>query len=139
MFDLLSLPNEILHRIIESVNPKDLDHFSESCLSLEYLFEKSLAAHHKREREYTKIFLHGCYCLGDDNHPLDLLSAICRDSHVALYPVSLTIDCHKCEKEKHTDLRNTTSAVTDTMTDYANKIQNLVMNCGYINMKNKEL
>ena len=83
--------------------------------------------------------MHGCYCLGDDNHPVDLLSAICRDSNVALYPISLTIDCRGCVEDEHTDLQNDASAVADTMADYANKIQKPVMNCGYINTKGREL
>lgn len=159
MFDLLSLPNEILYRIIECVDPKDLDDLSKSCPLLERLSEKTLAEHHEREREYTKVFLQGCHRHGDDSHPLDLLSSIFRDAKVALYPISLTVECCGCREEEHTDenlaeaedlwglptdrdavdkWKIDASTVANIMADYANDTQKLVMNSGYFNKKGRE-
>ena len=60
MSDLLSLPNEILCRIMHSVDLGNLDCFSESCPLFEALAKDFLELHHKRQRKYAHITLQGC-------------------------------------------------------------------------------
>ena len=103
--------------------------------------------------------MQGCHRAGLHNHPLDLLSAICRDPKVALYPISLTVECCGRWEKNHTDedlagaedlrelptdgdvvdyWKSDDSTVARIMADNAYEIQESVMTCGYFNKKGRE-
>ena len=84
MSDLLSLPNEILCRIMHSVDLGDLDCFSESCPLFKALAKDALELHHKRQRKYAHITIQGCQD-HKGRHRLYLLGQVCMDPRVAWY------------------------------------------------------
>lgn len=108
MSDLLNLPNEILYRIIECFDLRDLDPFSTTCSSLEHLTRNALKLHHAQEKSYiVVVVLQRCvhstdleyiYKTGFD--PFYATQAICKNPSVAGYPDSLrTWDCERRKKE----------------------------------------
>ena len=61
MADLLALPNEILLRITEHLDPYDLPNFALSCKLMLALSQKSLKLHVERKKKYGVVKLFGCF------------------------------------------------------------------------------
>ncbi|CAD6590318.1 MAG: hypothetical protein ASARMPREDX12_007336 [Alectoria sarmentosa] len=161
MFDLLSLPNEILYRIIECVDLGDREHFAASCHLLESLATKALKEHRARKHHsYTNPVCSGSHENdGGDDHPLCLLAEICENRQVAWYPTSLTIKGCGYEEEEHKDedfvededweellyygevydpWRSDAVYVCRNMERCAEEVQKLVYGSGYFDEKGNE-
>lgn len=160
MLNLLSLPNEIIYRIIERIDLGDLEHFAASCHLLESLATKALKEHRARKRRYTTTFCSGCHDKDEGGrHPLCLLAEICEDRQVAWYPTSLTIKGCGCEEEEHKDedfvededweellyygevydpWRSDAVYVRRNMENCAEEVQKLVYGSGYFDEKGIE-
>lgn len=169
MVHVLTFPNEILYRIIGFVDPGDLNHFSASCPLLKCLAQDALKVHQKRERWYTNVFIEGCHresyhkssgmLCGLGNHPLHLLSEICKNPEVAWYPTSLTVKCCGYREKEHyveelvedeylerlldkgklvDTWKSDAVFVRKTLEDWAEEIQDLVFDSGCFNKADKE-
>lgn len=93
MPQLLTLPNELLDKIVDQVHPNDIINFSLVCKPIRDLAKTAVSLHLQRKRTYEVILLHGCYRHTPDQHPLALIRAICMDWRVAEYPKFLKFRC----------------------------------------------
>lgn len=88
---LLTLPNELLHHIIDSVSPDDIVNFALCCKDVHTLAIDSLKVHRERVQMFTKVAFKDCYRHTGVAHPVTLLIAIHLDWKVAYYPKSICI------------------------------------------------
>ena len=114
---LLDLPNEVLFRFIDEVQPQDLVNLTLCCRGIYNLTTKALVLHAKRSAEFSKLVLRlwrknpwlddmeepprpyiWDYGIIGSLDPFKLLQNIDRDERIALY--THTLEVNRCEQFK---------------------------------------
>ena len=134
MSRLLSLPPEILLKIIDAVLPSDLENFCLCCKGLEALAEDALKRHASMKAKCSKL---NCgrhwnddnHLTGHHHHPITILRAILEDDRYAHYPRALEIGCFEFENPSNASLPQ----VLSTMKELEDKILALLSESLYLN------
>lgn len=130
MSRLLGLANEILYRIIDAVDPADLENFSASCPKIEILAAPALKRHLKLLEEYGEIKL-GAWDGYQGQHPFIGLCEMVSEPQLRYYPTSLRIggvlhwEDDLAEEEEIHEIKKLVAM-------YGNEILSVVRDCSYI-------
>lgn len=90
MSRLLGLANEILYRIIDAVDPGDLENFSASCREIETLAAPALECHLELKEQYGELEL-GAWGRYQAQHPFTGLCELVTSPWLRYYPTALRI------------------------------------------------
>ena len=146
MPELLTLPNEVLGRIVQLARPLDLESFAYVNKFIYALANKALKRHLKMNRYSYLCFgyfegLSGqlkCSTRSDRNNPFLLLSSIIQDPEIAEGPTRLSLGSFDDYSDEGDTIKDGDNFVTDKekpetlMRKHSAAIQDLVHECDFI-------
>ena len=95
MPSLFSLPNEVLHSIANNVDLTDIESFAASCKILAAFAKSKRDLHHQYKKQYSTIILAWDLPINartsPENNAFLVLSNVCKNKSLALYPQHLKI------------------------------------------------
>ena len=139
MFRLLSLPLEVLLRIIDEICPDDIENFCLCSRALRITADDALTRHRQMKRTCSAI---SCGFPSSDSplaslevsqHPVTIIKAILADKHYRFYPKEIDIGrCRFSPNEGEEIESEAESIIRRILDDLNDQILLLIENCPYL-------